>query len=506
MVLDSKLDTYNDRISSLEEKNTLLNEKIQRNQSKIDKFNSRIAKLEKQNIFLRSIAQAYPQSEKAINLLIEKNIDKINNLKNKKIPAKFNKIEKHKASIKYNENQIYKLQLKIKTCENIKEYFHSFSIKEPELRHDKFMNCLKSINDSSKYKLENRLYQFENKLNSLNAKLETNRYMQKQIGNNPKMLEYLQSKEKSYLNKITKLERKIEKINTKLDKYQTLSKGIQGIETEPPANKSQHIEEMMSKNESVNNSLAEIVANLSESSITDRVVLSNAAIISDLNIHISREPVQTEKTAAMKENISEKQPVQSSEITEKAVKVNESAAEKQSIKSADITVNNSDKITKDVFKFDKELKYYDGNARIELKVNNALWERFSKSAFDHGIFLQDKNINRIFFEASNDGKGLGHFYITYQNPEFKLDCISGAEFLTAEEHSVIKAVTSELLKHHNKTNAHEHSNKTAENSSALNEKTKSLLGELHKNQDKLSESNKTADLSKNMAKAPEVSL
>ena len=104
--LDSKLDTYNDRISSLEEKNTLLNEKIQRNQSKIDKFNSRIAKLEKQNIFLRSIAQAYPQYKKAVNLLIEKNIDKINNLKNKKIPAKFNKIEKHKASIKYNENQI----------------------------------------------------------------------------------------------------------------------------------------------------------------------------------------------------------------------------------------------------------------------------------------------------------------------------------------------------------------------------------------------------------------
>lgn len=333
----------------------------------------------------------------ALKRSIDKNINKIHNLKTKKIPAKFNKIEKHKANIKYNENKIYKLQLKIKTCENIKEYFHSFSIKEPELRHDKFMNCLKSINDSSKFKLENILHKIKNLLERLIAKLETNRYMQKHIGNNPKMLEYLQSKEKSYLNKITKLERKIEKINTKLDKYQTLSKGIQGIETEPPANKSQHIEEMMSKNESVNNSIAEIVANLSESSIADRVVLSNAAIISDLNIHISREPVQTEKTAAVKENISEKQPVKNSEITEKAVKVNESAAEKQSVKSADITVTE-------------------------------------------------------------------------------------------------------------KTAAHEHSNKTAENSSALNEKTKSLLGELHKNQDKLSESNKTADLSKNMTKTSAVSL
>lgn len=529
--LDSKLDTYNDRISSLEEKNTLLNEKIQRNQSKIDKFNSRIAKLEKQNIFLRSIAQAYPQYKKAVNLLIEKNIDKINNLKNKKIPAKFNKIEKHKASIKYNENQIYKLQLKVKTCENIKEYFHSFSIKNPELRHDKFMNCLKSINDSSKYKLENRLYQFENKLDSLNAKLETNRYMQKHIGNNPKMLEYLQSKEKSYLNKITKLERKTEKIKTKLDKYQTLSKGIQGIETEPPANKSQHIEEMMSKNESVNNSLAEIVANLSESSITDRVVLSNAAIISDLNIHISREPVQTEKTAAMKENISEKQPVQSSEISEKSVKVNESAAEKQSVKSADITVNNSNKITKDIFDFesakifksDKSPKHEDyvrnDFARIELKMNDALWERFA----ENGLVLDDTSINKVIFETSNNGMGFGKFYIPTSKPYFVPASIPADKILTAAERSVIKDVTSKLLskqtektaavKENNSTNQASQSknksnitDKKDKTSSVLNSKTKSLLGELYNNQGKLSEINKTADLGKNMTKTPEVSL
>ena len=529
--LDSKLDTYNDRISSLEEKNTLLNEKIQRNQSKIDKFNSRIAKLEKQNIFLRSIAQAYPQYKKAVNLLIEKNIDKINNLKNKKIPAKFNKIEKHKASIKYNENQIYKLQLKVKTCENIKEYFHSFSIKNPELRHDKFMNCLKSINDSSKYKLENRLYQFENKLDSLNAKLETNRYMQKHIGNNPKMLEYLQSKEKSYLNKITKLERKIEKINTKLDKYQTLSKGIQGIETEPPANKSQHIEEMMSKNESVNNSLAEIVANLSESSIADRVVLSNAAIISDLNIHISREPIQTEKTAAMKENISEKQPVQSSEISEKSVKVNESAAEKQSVKSADITVNNSNKITKDIFDFesakifksDKSPKHEDyvrnDFARIELKMNDALWERFA----ENGLVLDDTSINKVIFETSNNGMGFGKFYIPTSKPYFVPASIPADKILTAAERSVIKDVTSKLLskqtektaavKENNSTNQASQSknksnitDKKDKTSSVLNSKTKSLLGELYNNQGKLSEINKTADLGKNMTKTPEVSL
>lgn len=490
--LDSKIDTYSDRISSLEEKNTLLNEKIQRNQSKIDKFNSRIAKLEKQNIFLKSIAQAYPQSEKAINLLIEKNINKIHNLKTKKIPAKFNKIEKHKANIKYNENQIYKLQLKVKTCENIKEYFHSFSIKNPELRHDKFMNCLKSINDSSKYKLENRLYQFENKLDSLNAKLETNRYMQKQVGDNPKMLEYLQSKEKSYLNKITKLERKIEKNNTKLEKYQTLSKGIQGIEAEPPANKSQHIEEMMSKNESVNNSLAEIVANLSESSIADRVILSNAAIISGLNIHISREPVQTEKTATVKDNISEKQNNNSVKTTEKQpVQKNEST---------------SDKITKDIFNFDSakifksdKSQKYEGYvrhdyARVELKMNDALWERFAKN----GFVLDDTSLNKVIFETSDNGMGFGKFYIPSSKPYFVPASISADKILTAAERSVIKDVTSELL--NNRHNTHEHSDKSAQTNK------KSLLGELRHNQDKLSEINKTADLGKNMTKTPKVSL
>lgn len=342
--MDSKIDTYNDRISSLNEKNELLNEKIQRNQSKINKFNSRIAKLEKQNIFLKSIAQAYPQSEKAVNLLIEKNINKINNLKTNKIPSKLEKIEKHKANIEFNKKKINKFQLKVKTCKNIKEYFHSFSIKEPELRHGKFMNCLKSMNDSSKFKLENSLHKLINLLDSLNAKLETNRYMQRQIGDDPEILEYLKSKEKSYINKISKLERKIEKINTKLEKYETLSKGIQGIEAEPPANKSQHIEEMMSKNESFNNSLAEIVVNLSEGSIADRVILSNAAILSDLNIHISRTPVQTEKSAAEKQNndsvkSADKQPIQGSKNTQQTNK----SAEKQYVKNADKTSQNDKK-------------------------------------------------------------------------------------------------------------------------------------------------------------------
>ncbi len=150
------------------------------------------------------------------------------------------------------------------------------------------------------------LYQFENKLDSLNAKLETNRYMQKHIGNNPKMLEYLQSKEKSYLNKITKLERKIEKIKTKLDKYQTLSKGIQGIETEPPANKSQHIEEMMSKTKASTILLLKLLLIFRNPPLQTVLYYQMLAIISDLNIHISREPVQTEKNCAVKENISEK--------------------------------------------------------------------------------------------------------------------------------------------------------------------------------------------------------
>lgn len=250
-----------------------------------------------------------------------------------------------------------------------------------------------------------------------------------------------------------------------------------------------------------------------------------------MNIHISREPIQTEKTAAMKENISEKQPVQSSEISEKSVKVNESAAEKQSVKSADITVNNSNKITKDIFDFesakifksDKSPKHEDyvrnDFARIELKMNDALWERFA----ENGLVLDDTSINKVIFETSNNGMGFGKFYIPTSKPYFVPASIPADKILTAAERSVIKDVTSKLLskqtektaavKENNSTNQASQSknksnitDKKDKTSSVLNSKTKSLLGELYNNQGKLSEINKTADLGKNMTKTPEVSL
>lgn len=119
----------------------------------------------------------------------------------------------------------------------------------------------------------------------------------------------------------------------------------------------------MSKNESFNNSLNGIVVNLanlsnlsklSESFIADRVVLSNAVIISDLNIDISRD--QAEKTAATMENISEKQstdkhPVKNSEKTQQANIFDEKnsektqqrnkSIEKQSVKSVNKTSKKS---------------------------------------------------------------------------------------------------------------------------------------------------------------------
>lgn len=348
--MDSKIDTYNDRINSLKEENVLLRDKINRNVRKISYFESKMLKLDQQITLLKSMAKSYPSLEKAVNILIDKNIKKITKIDTEKIPAKRAKIIKHKVNIDYNNDKICKLELKIKTCNSIKNYFHSFTItNDPLARHTLFMDCLNDINESFRFKQKSKLKAFKIQLNKLHINLDANRYMQKQTTNTEAM-EWLKSKEKSYINKISKLERKIEKINTKLEKYQTLSQGIQGIESEPPANKSQHIEEMMSKNESFNNSLAEIVVNLSEGSIADRVILSNAAILSDLNIHISRTPVQTEKSAAEKENIPEKQnndsvkstdkqPIQGSKNTQQTNK----SAEKHSVKNTDKASQNDKK-------------------------------------------------------------------------------------------------------------------------------------------------------------------
>lgn len=296
------------------------------------------------------------------------------------------------------------------------------------------------------------------------------------------MLEYLKPQENSYLNKIAKMENKIEKINTKLEKYETLSKGIQGIEAEPPANKSQHIEKLIVENVNYNNALTEFIVNLKESAIADRVILSNAVIMNDLNIDISRG--QAEKNANMSEKQSAdkqsvKQPVKNSEKTQQTNK----SDEKQSVQS----VNNSDKITKDTFKINEaEItdKYF---FKVELEMNDALWNRFAKK----GLVLDDTSIKKVFVQGNRSGRyGQSFFYIPSSDPYKMPKSIPVDKILTLEELYVTAKVTSEIF--NNQTNK------------------KSLLGELHNNQQKLSKSgktaDKTADLNKNMTKTPEVSL
>lgn len=204
--------------------------------------------------------------------------------------------------------------------------------------------------------------------------------------------------------------------------------------------------------------------------------------------------------------------------------------------------SDSNKITKDIFDFesakifksDKSPKHEDyvrnDFARIELKMNDALWERFA----ENGLVLDDTSINKVIFETSNNGMGFGKFYIPTSKPYFVPASIPADKILTAAERSVIKDVTSKLLSKQtektaavkentsrkqpvqnfenstnqasqskNKSNITDKKDKT---SSVLNSKTKSLLGELYNNQGKLSEINKTADLGKNMTKTPEVSL
>ncbi|MDE6103627.1 MAG: hypothetical protein K2F60_03775, partial [Oscillospiraceae bacterium] len=124
-------------------------------------------------------------------------------------------------------------------------------------------------------------------------------------------------------------------------------------------------------------------------------------------------------------------------------------------------------------------------AKVELTMNDALWERFAQ----HGLILNDTSINKVIFETGNNG--FGNFYIPSSHPYIMPKYIPADKILTAAERSVIKDVTSKLL--NTKQNNHE---------------KKSLLGELRHNQDKLklAEKNKTADLSKIAAKTAEVSL
>lgn len=281
-VIESRIENQLNKIDKLNEKISILDDKIQRNSGKIDKLTAKIGKLEKQNKFLEAVAKAYPKLSEVLKAKIGKNREKISSIKNEKIPGRLEKIEKHNSSIKKLNKKIEKRNLKIKTYENIQNYFDSFSISNSEQRHDNFISCLKSMNDTAVFKAQSKLERYTSGLQELTEK---NRFLKKSTLNPDELTkEWVNNKISKNENKIADLHNKIQLQTQKLDKYMQLNTDMNNINSNLPMEHNHQIEDIMNKSEADLPSLSELAAeNISSSllanKMADRILTNNADII-----------------------------------------------------------------------------------------------------------------------------------------------------------------------------------------------------------------------------------
>ena len=285
-----KLQRYEERIADLKDANRFIGEKIQINIGKIEKLNMKINNLMNQNTFLKSVIQAYPQSEKIINVLIKKNEKKINRIKTKKIPSKETKISRYQNAIAYNNKKIKRIELKVNTCTSIKEFFQSFSIKDSTLRNEKMMSCLRAMNESSRYDIQEKINKYRFKINQLSSSISTNRYMRYNLSSlsNEKAEGFLIKKEEALTSKMNTLQKKLDRASHKLERYEIINNGINHLN----AQDKQTIQAVIDKNENIDNVLLSNIQKFDIPEMADAIMLSNSAIISDLNINLKNNTAQ----------------------------------------------------------------------------------------------------------------------------------------------------------------------------------------------------------------------
>ncbi len=284
LIIESKIENQLNKIDILNEKISVLHDKIQRHYGKIDKLKTKIVKLEKQSQFLEAVARAYPKLSEILKTKIDKNREKISSIKNEKIPCRLDKIDKHNSSIKKLDKKIEKRNLKIKTYENIQNYFDSFSISNSEQRHDNFISCLKSMNNSAVFKTQNKLERNILKLEELKEKTQ---FLSKNTLRTDKSTrDWIEAKTEKFEGKISSLENKVKLQTQKLDKYMQLNTDMNNINSNLPMEHNHQIEDIMNKSEADLPSLSELAAeNISSSlladKMADRILTNNADIIRD---------------------------------------------------------------------------------------------------------------------------------------------------------------------------------------------------------------------------------
>lgn len=250
-ILNTVCKQHEERIDSLNSKKSTREDKIIKNTLKIDKLTAKSERLKETNKMLKSLSVG--ALSKPISMLISKNQDKIDKIKNISIPKSEKKIENHKNKIKILDHKIAVSQAKADKIIGLNGAIKSFAVLNPDERRKQFAQNMDIMHDASK-----RTLQF--KINKCTRQLET---LYKQYNN-------VNSTAKKFnLNeKIEDLQSRKEDLSIRMDKLNSIDKSF--TEHNP-----QHIDKLMIYTENeLDNTLSN--QNIQISQLPEKAVIDGA--------------------------------------------------------------------------------------------------------------------------------------------------------------------------------------------------------------------------------------
>lgn len=355
-ILNTVCKQHEERIDSLNSKKSTREDKIIKNTLKIDKLTAKSERLGETNKMLKSLSVG--ALSKPISMLISKNQDKIDKIKNISIPKSEKKIENHKNKIKILDHKIAVSQAKADKIIGLNGAIKSFAVLNPDERRKQFAQNMDIMHDASK-----RTLQF--KINKCTRQLET---LYKQYNN-------VNSTAKKFnLNeKIEDLQSRKEDLSIRMDKLNSIDKSF--TEHNP-----QHIDKLMIYTENeLDNTLSN--QNIQISQLPEKAVIDGADYLRTTEMSIEGNynnidgvinnlpPEKEESIDAKSENIISQLNSQTEELKQNMSEQNKT--EKQE-KSSEEQLNKENNLLFSMINNEKAEIQKDGSFRINVDYYHKL--------------------------------------------------------------------------------------------------------------------------------------
>lgn len=199
--LNAKAEIHQSRIDTINEKIAVREDKIARNEAKIEKLYAKADRLEDRNTILKNMLGSVP----VVRKLIEKNEQRIANIRENKIPKRQDKIRNHKLKINRLTAKRDRVEHKLNRVLALNDTIRSFSIGHNKERREVFTNAMDRLNCANSDCLTDKLNTLKEQKNQL--------FVEYNDPNTSAVDKYdLQNKIDSVTGKIGTLEDKIHKL------------------------------------------------------------------------------------------------------------------------------------------------------------------------------------------------------------------------------------------------------------------------------------------------------